>query len=476
MNSAAWKQLALILALALAVRLTVAACWQSRLDGRFGFGDSESYWTLGRAVAGGQPYRYGSDDAEVFRTPGYPVILAPIFLLGGNEPPVMWARVESAVLGTLAVLCVWWLGRMLFDERTGLIAAAVAAFYPGAIAVGVLVLSESPFCVLMLVQLALWTLALRASEVGVAGAKRSDAPEPLGHRLWLCRQPPGRNALLLAVAAGLAAGAATLVRPSWLLFTPMAVLISVVVCGQKLRHLRIGAAVLLGLIVAMTPWWVRNAQVTSRFVPTTLQVGASLYDGLNPAATGASDMDFVDRFAEKVRSQSDESQEQPSEPFEVRLDRRLRTEAIHWAMSNPTRAAKLAAVKVMRTWNIWPNEPSLSAWPVRLAVALTYTPILILGILGAAGTIRLGWPYILCWLPAVYFTMLHAVFIGSIRYRQPAMLGLIVLAAGVVGGMGKITFSRRACTARNGKEKREKRREMRDESKSPRTACGGTDH
>ncbi len=437
MNSAAWTQLALILTLALAVRLTVAAYWQSRLDGRFGFGDSESYWTLGRAVAGGQPYWYGPDDAAVFRTPGYPVILAPIFLLGGNEPSVMWARAESAVLGTLAVLCVWWLGRMLFDERTGLIAAAVAAFYPGAIAVGALVLSETPFCVLMLVQLAFWTLACRAESL--------------------------RNAWLPAIGAGLAAGAATLVRPSWLLFTPMAVLISVVVCGQKLRHLRIGVAMLLGLIVAMTPWWVRNAQVTGRFVPTTLQVGASLYDGLNPAATGASNMEFVDRFAEHLRSQSDKSQEQPSESFEVRLDRRLRTEAIHWAISNPARAAKLAAVKVMRTWNIWANEPSLSAWPVRLAVVFTYTPILILGILGAAGTIRLGWPYILCWFPAVYFTMLHAVFIGSIRYRQPAMLGLIVLAAGVVGGMGKVTFSRRACTARNGGERREERGEKREE-------------
>ena len=45
---------------------------------------------------------------------------------------------------------------------------------------------------------------------------------------------------------------------------------------------------------SMAPWWVRNARVYGRFVPTALWMGASLYDGLNPAATGASDMRFLD--------------------------------------------------------------------------------------------------------------------------------------------------------------------------------------
>jgi hypothetical protein len=47
---------------------------------------------------------------------------------------------------------------------------------------------------------------------------------------------------------------------------------------------------------------------------------------------------------------------------------------------------------------------------------------------------RFGWPCFLAWLPAVYFTLLHVVFVSSMRYREPAMLALIVLAAGVLAG------------------------------------------
>jgi len=85
-------------------------------------------------------------------------------------------------------------------------------------------------------------------------------------------------------------------------------------------------------------------------------------------------------------------------------------------------------------WNVWPNEPGLAGrWYIRWVVFFTYTPLLILAIIGAWRTVARGWPYILCWLPAVYLTLLHVVFVSSIRYRDPAMLALLVLAAG--GGL-----------------------------------------
>jgi len=399
------KQLTLILLIALALRLGAAWYWQLRLVGPFAFGDSESYWELARSVAREGTFQYHSDALRVFRAPGYPMLLAPIFGMTSGEPSVFWARALSAACGTMAVGAVWGLGYALFDARTGLLAAAIAAVYPGAVATSVFVLSEAPFGPLMLAHLILWIAAWRASSHQRAGA--------------------------FALVAGLAAGAAALVRPSWLLFTPFAVAIGLLADARRARHLGIGVAMLLGLALAMAPWWIRNARITGHFVPTTLQVGASLYDGLNPEATGASNMAFVGAFVVAEQEHPASGGGEPTDPFEYRLDRRLRNAAFDWAASHPGEVLRLAAVKLVRMWNFWPNEASFSTWPIRLAVAATYLPVLILAGFGAWRTLGRGWPYWLCWLSAVYFTALHVIFVSSIRYRQPPMLALIVLAAGM---------------------------------------------
>ena len=105
MESSTAKQLALILLVALALRLAGGWVWQARLDGRFGFGDSESYWTLGRSIARGQSYRCG--DARIFRTPGYPVLLAPLFLVSGGEPHTFRWEYENYSTGEAGENAAW---------------------------------------------------------------------------------------------------------------------------------------------------------------------------------------------------------------------------------------------------------------------------------------------------------------------------------------------------------------------------------
>lgn len=404
------KQLTVVLLVALFLRLGVAWWFDAHLDGRFAFGDSNGYWVLAAELAAGRPYQFGPE-GQIYRTPGYPILLAPVFLIGGRHPPVLWGRIVSVFCGTLSVLGVWVLGRRLFVPAAGTAAAAVTAVYPGAIATSVLVLTEAPFGLMMLVHLILWTAAWQAQSAARAAG--------------------------LALLAGLGGGAATLIRPSWLLFIPFAMAIGLTFGRPRVRHLAIGLAMLTGFVVIMAPWWIRNWAVCGHFVPTSLQVGASLYDGLNPDATGASDMRFVPPVTAAERLHPAGTGGDKDDLFEYRLNQRMRNEALAWAGRHPGRVAQLALVKLVRIWNLWPNERTLSNWIIRLIVAASYAPVMILALVGAWRTIRWGWPYVLCWLPAVYFTLLHMVFVGSVRYRQPAMLALIVLAAGAVFVRGR---------------------------------------
>lgn len=394
-----------ILAVAFALRFAAGMWWEQRLPAnqKFGFPDSEGYWELARTIARRQAYEYGPERYKVFRTPGYPIVLAPLFL-PRDEPPVMWGRVISAALGTLAVGGVAALAQLLFDRRTALIAAAITAIYPEAIALSTFILSEAPFCPLMLFQLVAWTAAWKA--------------------------PTRERLIAWSIAAGVCGGLATLMRPSWLLFLPFAAVIGLVCMRDRKRQMAILGISLLALCLTMTPWWVRNYRISGRFVPTSLQVGASLYDGLNPEATGASDMRYVPRFVAELRAEEDRLAQKPAGLFEDRLDQRMRDASIAWARQNPERMLQLAGVKLLRMWNPLPNAAELRSWSLRIALAATFTPVAILALLGAWRFAAREWPYLLCVLPAVYFTCLHVIFVSSIRYRQPAMLVLIVLAAG----------------------------------------------
>lgn len=396
----AWLSL---LAAALAVRVAAGLWWQSRLpvESPFQFGDSDSYWHLARNVAHGGPFQYGTPDLSVFRTPGYPMILSVLFWFSA-DPPVWSARVLNAVLGLAAVLLCAVLAREMFgDRRVTWLTALLASFYPGAISMSVFVLSEAPFCPCLLAQLVCWLRAARAGS--------------------------GRQALWWWALTGGSGAAAALMRPSWLLFPVAIAAVEAIRAVRRPSAALHSLAVLLGLSLLMSPWWIRNCHVTGRFVPTTLQLGASLYDGLSPTATGASDMRAANQAYRDLKAE-DRRLGRPRETFEVRLNQQLRDSAVAWAREHPGEALRLAAVKFRRMWSLWPNSAEFRSWPLRLLVAAGFVPLAALAAVGLTLRRRcLGaW---MCLAPAAYLTALHMVFVSSIRYRQPAMLAMTPLAA-----------------------------------------------
>jgi len=63
----------------------------------------------------------------------------------------------------------------------------------------------------------------------------------------------------------------------------------------------------------------------------------------------------------------------------------------------PGQVARSTGAKLPRIWDLWVNKENVASWPLRrlliLLMMLTYVPVLMLGILGAAKTAGQGWPY-----------------------------------------------------------------------------------
>jgi hypothetical protein len=454
------------------IRIAAAVYWQSLLSPsgeRFRFGDSETYWVLAEKFSQGLPYEYGGVDSRAFRAPGYPLVLAAtISLFGGlgDQGVVLAARIVGSLLGVVAIALLMIatyqlvsftkLGRP-FVFRATIACGVLASLYLGAIGLSIFILSEAIFCPLMVLSLLAWNQAAHPASKSTVG--------------W-------------QVLAGVATGAACLCRPSWLLWPGLLAVISLFrwrwprffsdirpVSGVSSEEtLRAAVPIskvlkslfLFGFAMAamMSPWWIRNYVVFEAFVPTTLQVGASLYDGLHDGASGASDegMRFTleteqelrefDRLWKEKNGDGSGLQALTSErlvPFEIRLNQALFSKAISWAGENPYATARLALIKFAKMWTPWPTAKEIGGLSVRIVEAVGYLVIVGLAIVGFM-TISpsLRYPAMIYASPVLYFAVLHTIFVGSVRYRQPAILVLtIVSGIGAAWMLNQIEMKRK---------------------------------
>ena len=398
-----------ILLVALVGRLVTAVAVQQKVGDRLCLiaGDAEGYWQLARKLVAGQPFEFAEPPRQVHRMPGFPAVLALSMKLFGESP--LAARCLLAMIGTAACGAVYLLGRQLFDERVGLIACGLTAVSPVMAGFSVLLLSETLFALTL--TLNLWCAA-----------------KWLAESRW--PKADGRWRFLWATLTGVGIAVATLVRPSWLLAGP--ILASVVIArsfrkkdhGQRSsaisRRLEV-AVMLLALFMTLLPWAMRNHAVCGHWVFTTLWSGPSLYDGLNPAANGDSEMSFFDRDNLMATM------------TEWDVDQHYKQAAGQFARQNPGRAIELTFLKLWRYWKPWPSAEQFGGVGPALLVAVFFVPVLVLSVRGWWLTRRSPWVWLLTLGPIVYFAAIHAVFVGSLRYRLPAEYPLCVLAAaGVV--------------------------------------------
>ena len=366
-------------------------------------GDANGYWELAQKIASGQDYSIYTPPRQVLRTPGFPLLLATSIMLFGKS--IFAASLMMAVVGTGCCWLTWLLARRVTSETVANIALLIVAISPLQIGSNVQILSETLFSFGLLACL-----------------------------LPLTKLIPGQDDLTAgnSVVAGLLTGLTTLIRPGWILWPWFSSLL-VVLWSRRAwtRRILYASLIFAGCYLALLPWAWRNHSVTGHWIFTSLWSGPSLYDGLHPGATGASDMTFVD------------TEDVFSTMTEYDANAHYKQRAFDFAVKNPGKTIELAFLKAGRYLSPTLNAAGFTGGPA-YAVCLTWYTVF--WVLFTAGLLALRKQLVLIALltgPFLQFLAVHMVFVGSIRYRLPVEFPLSIIAAqGLVAMMARMGVGR----------------------------------
>jgi len=367
--------LATILLLGVALRLGWAARQATDAASLDALPDQTEYLQIGRNLAAGRGLQFTdprfNQQVWAYRTPGYPVFVAAC----GADITVI--RIVQALLDASTAWAIYLVARTWLTPGWSLAAAALCAVDPLLIYFSSLILSETLYIAMLAWGL---VLLLRGSGRAVAGAA------------------------LLALAV--------LVRPSGMLLPVLLPLAAVP------RHRLLMAMAGAGFtVMALLPWAMRNHARLGSWIWTSTNAGITRYDGFNPAASGGSDQSFVRSMPELAGM------------GEVERSDYLNRLAGQYIQDHPAQVVKLTALKIGRMWSPVPLSSQFSR-PLYVGVALAYSlPLMVLAVLGIAGPSLPGRAKLLLLAPAVYFTIVHAASVSSLRYRLAAEPPLTVLAA-----------------------------------------------
>lgn len=377
-----------IMIVGLIVRAAMIAC----ADGRpsFDFPDSRRYVKVARHIAEG----LGPIDSPEIRSgtdPVYPLLISLPAFRGMDDVASLyrWARIVNLVFGVASICVVAAIGHRLAGESVGLIAAAFYALDPITLFFTALVLTETCFTLLLLVSM--WLIL----------QSRSAAPGPIE--------------IIQTIGAGLALGLATMTRSSSLLL--IFLLIVLAASGVKRRRITVALAMGCSFLLGLSPTLLRNYHLFGACVPVRTGNGASLMEALGPWADGGPGMNRI------------QYPQAAPEDNELDKDHRCREAAIRWAKDNPAQTLALSWSKFKRTWSVTMNAAGYSSFRYNLVSVLSVTPIYLLAFLGFVRIRRHPWTLAFLVTPIVYFSLLHCIFVGSVRYRVPVMPFVFVVAA-----------------------------------------------
>lgn len=402
-------RLALIVALALVLRVLYTVLATRSVEG---LGDYQFFHGVAGTLAHGDGFANpfliprGEVRPTALHPPLWPLLLGGSSVLGAGTE--MAHKLVGTLVGTGAVAVIGLLGRRVGGSAVGLTAAGLAAVYPLFIGSDGSLMSESLYGLLVATVM---LLALRLAE---------------------------RPTLSLAAALGAVIGLAALTRTEGLAFLVLLVVPVAWMAADGLgRRAALVSVCILGAVVVIAPWTLRNAFAFDGFVPISTNEGTVLA-GANCSKTyGGKDLGGW-RFTCVSEFRN------PNEGEQAKVWRR---EGLDYARDHAGRLPKVVAARLLRTWNLFPpwhvvvNE-GRTRW-IALLETIMYFLLIPLAAWGVVLLARRRIELVVLLSPVVVVTLVSAYGWGLTRFRIAADVAMVVLAAVALVELGRRVATRR---------------------------------
>jgi 4-amino-4-deoxy-L-arabinose transferase-like glycosyltransferase len=376
--------------------------------------DEQHYHVLATSLVEGRGLASSSGPTSL-RPPAYPALVAGLWSITGSRS-LQIVRAFQDLLGLATAALVYWIGARLYDERTGLIAAALTAFYP------TLVLANSEF-----LTETLFTFLLTAFVAAMVSLLQGPRPA-------------------IALAGGALLGLSALTRSVvWPFPIVLAPLVAWIAPTTRARRLACCVLLVAGYAAVVVPWAVRNTRLQGMPVVVDTMGGMNLRMG---------NYEFTphDRIWDAVSLQGAQSWIVgiPSHPpgggewTEGSKERWAREQAVAFMREHPGLTLWRAVIKFSDFWALDRDyaagiqrglfhPPMWAAIVATAAMTVAFPLVIGLAILGACLKPPTDWrSHVLLILLILFVTALHSVVFGHPRYRLPLMPVLSVYAGAAV--------------------------------------------
>jgi len=362
------RLLLIVVAVAILFRVGSAVYQGDRIEVLPGVYDQVSYHELALRVLDGHGFTFATGwwPATPAGQPTahwsylYVLFLAGTYAVFGPHP--LAARLIQAVLaGIIGPILAWRLGKRLFNERVGLVTAAIFSgygyfvFYAGAL------VTETFYILTVLGML----------DIAVA--------------IGMTRLQPNRRGLWPWVLLGVAAGLAALLRQLILLLVP--VILAYVIWrvsfqrpGGLISGLRGGLVTLAVLAVLILPWTIRNYQAFGRFVLLNTNAGFAFFWGNHPIHG----TEFIPILKQGGRSYGSLIPRNLRGRDEAETDRLLLKQGLQFVTEDPARYIRLSFSRIKEYFKFWPSADSGRVSNLARVLSFGFCLPFLLGGLGVA--------------------------------------------------------------------------------------------